>query len=228
MKKNFLIAGVLALISMQCIAQTTEIQRISFGPKAGVNFSNLTNVDDAEAKTGFTGGVFLIYSPIEKFGVSVDLLYSMEGASYKSSTTVNSQTSTYETSTGINYIRLPIAANYFFGQYGDKFRPKILLGPSLGFLASVKQKAELTVSDNSGTTTSTIESTDKSDFSGFDIGATIGAGFNLRLAEKTWLNTDIRYYAGFVDIRETVPSGDDALNNTGLSVTLGVAFGIGN
>jgi hypothetical protein len=42
-------------------------QRMTVGPKAGVNFSSLKNVDHAETLTGLTAGGFFDYSKNEHF-----------------------------------------------------------------------------------------------------------------------------------------------------------------
>ena len=59
-------------------------QEVSIGPKLGVNFSTLSNAENAETLTGLTAGGFFVYSIVEHFGVSADLLYSGEGAKFTS------------------------------------------------------------------------------------------------------------------------------------------------
>src|SRR3954462_14405310 len=104
------------LIVFSFVSLGSFAQKSSLGIKAGANFSTISNVDNAETKTGFQAGAFYVYSIIEHFGVSADLLYSQEGAKNNTS------------KLNLNYLQIPVLANVFFNQYGDDFRPKISFG----------------------------------------------------------------------------------------------------
>jgi len=57
-----------------------------------------------------------------------------------------------------------------------------------------------------------------------DIGGQIGLGFNYSLKERTWLNVDFGYAAGFT----TVVDADNAVgNNNALFLNVGLSFPIG-
>lgn len=90
--------------------------KLSFGMKAGVNFSNVSGakVDgkDAKGRTGFYVGGLADYSISDKFSIQPEVLYSMEGADKNS----------------LDYIRIPVMAKY---EVVENF--SILAGPSFAF-----------------------------------------------------------------------------------------------
>jgi hypothetical protein len=182
-------------------------QELSAGFKAGANFSTLKDSPGAETLTGLQAGGFLVYSFQEHFGISLDALYSGEGAKYN------------DQKLRMNYLRLPLLANIFFGSLGDKYRPKISFGPSFGFLLSAKGKT--IVGDQS-----VVMDIDKDNFNTFDFGAIAGAGLNINIGEMKWLNLDARYGIGASDVNKNPAEGAEKVKNSGFSVTAGLAFGL--
>jgi hypothetical protein len=170
--------------------------QISIGPRVGVNFANVNNVDGSKSLTGLAIGLTSTYSFNESTGLTIDLLYSGEGYSLN------------ENDLHLNYLQIPILFDLFFGEYGDKFRPKVYAGLTPGFLLSAK------VNDN------------KVDdfYNGFNIAITGGLGFNYRVANRIWLNTDLRAYLGLSDIRQEA-TGDKVANNN-IQLSLGLAYGL--
>ena len=104
-------------------AQLTS-SNFSIGPRVGVNFSNVSEIDQAKMLTGLALGITSTYSINENSGLTVDALYSQEG--YKLS----------GSSIKFNYLRVPILYNIFFGELGQSFRPKVFLGLQLGSMLS--------------------------------------------------------------------------------------------
>ena len=168
----------------------------SIGPRIGVNFSNVSNVDNSESLTGLVLGLTTTYSINEATGLTVDLLYSQEG---------------YELNGNeyrLNYLQIPIYYDLFFGELGERFRPKIYAGLVPGFLLDAKvDDAELNDVYNS-----------------FNIALSGGLGFNYRVGSRIWLNTDLRAYAGLSEIRE-VATGDKVANSN-IQLSLGLAYGL--
>lgn len=193
MKKVICVLGVFCLFNL-----ISQAQRVSIGPKVGVNFSTLTDVDEAESRVGLQAGGFLVYSIVEHFGVSLDAVYSQQGANSKNS----------NNEVHLDYIQIPLLANIFFNQYGDDFRPKISIGPSLGILTSAK-----------GTFV------EKDDFNSTDFGIVAGLGFNYKVGEKKWLNVDARYGMGASEVfKMDIPEND--IKNSYFTLTIGLAFGV--
>lgn len=165
--------------------------RFSIGPRVGINIANINNAN-SNSVTDLTAGITSTYSINEKSGITVDALYSKEG--YQTGSTYN-----------LEYLRVPILYNVFFGKLGDSFRPKIYVGLAPGFLLSAKQNK----SDISPQYKSAIV-----DLAG-------GLGFNYRLANRVWLNADVRAYLGVGSI---TTSGD--LKNRTAQLSIGIAYGL--
>jgi hypothetical protein len=168
----------------------------SIGPRIGVNFSNVSNVDGSESLTGLAIGLTSTYSISEATGLTVDLMYSGEGYTLDGN------------DLKLNYLQIPIFFDLFFGELGDKFRPKVYAGLTPGFLLSAKQN------DNDV----------KASINGFNIAAAGGLGFNYKVGNRIWLNTDLRAFLGLSDIRQDV-IGDKVANNN-IQLSIGLAYGL--
>ncbi len=189
--KNIGIIGLIILLMGAHTALGQVENRFSIGPRLGVNFANI-NVD-ADSRTGLTAGITSTYSINESSGVSVDVLYSQEG---------------YErgnTDYKVDYIRVPVFYNLFFGNLGEAFRPKIYAGIAPGFLMSAEQ--------NNADVQAQYKST-VIDLAG-------GLGFHYRLANRVWLNTDLRAFLGL----NPMANNQDVKNRT-IQLSLGIAYGL--
>jgi hypothetical protein len=218
---------ILILITIAISAKVMG-QDASAGPKVGVNISSLSNTGNSKSLTGINAGGFFIYSIAEHFGVSGDVLYSGEGAKFTSVTAEGSDAISVESKLRLNYIRVPLLANIFFGSLGDKLRPKISLGPSLGFLTGVSNMLTTTTTSAGMVTAISSKSTDKSGFSSFDFSALVGAGLNYKVGDRTWLNLDARYSIGASDIHDVKVDNESQVKNNVFSVAVGLAFGLGS
>ena len=123
----------------------------TFGVKAGLNLSSITNSDGAKTQVGVNVGGFAKIMVADKFAVQPELLFSTQGAKYDGG------------SFNLSYINIPIMAKYYVA---DKFN--LEAGPQIGFLMSAKAKA-----DGFG-------STDVKDmFKTTDFGLNLGAGYDI-------------------------------------------------
>ena len=197
--KNVLFALLICCGATAISAQET----LSFGPVVGANFAKISNSGpvDTEFNIGFAAGAQLIYSNENNWGLGGAVLYSREGVDVTSGTT--------EGETNLTYIRIPLKGYLFFRENEDNFRPKIFIGPSIGILLDADAKV--------GDTKFEV----KDAYNTFDLGLTAGAGFNARLSEGTWLNFDLGYTHGLLDVAE---NGDDG-SNRNISAMVGVLFG---
>ena len=205
MKRIFLVAGI------SLLGLVVNAQNLSLGPTAGFGHGWLGG-EDVGGKAAFhptySLGGKLVYSFVSHWGISADLKFSSEGG-----------TRTIEDNDYVqrlNFIRIPVQGIYFFGEYGDAIRPKISAGPSLGFLVGGKGKIK-----SDGEVVSEMDSKDA--FKSIDFGLQAAAGANFRVARNTWLNTDITYYHGLINIHEV----SDKVFNRGLGLNVGLTFGIG-
>jgi hypothetical protein len=139
------------LILASAIALFGTVNAQTFGVKAGLNVSNLTNQNDGatDSKTGFYGGAFLNAPIGANFSIQPEVLYNGKGAKGNGLTL------------SMDYISIPVMFQY-------NATPAFYLeaGPELSFLISSKLKA-------SGGSVDVKEA-----FNGFDIGIGLGAGYN--------------------------------------------------
>lgn len=179
------------------LADGPSWKAFSFGPIMGFGHSWTTPTKFSEYNPAMSAGVFGIYSPHEHWGVGMDARYSIEGSKkdYPEGGVVNQD---------YHYLRVPIRAMYFFGDYEDDFRPKITLGPSMGFL--LRSKGPAYIHENN-----------------LDIGVVGTAGFNYRIVRGTWLNWDVGCYHGFSDAALHNSTKDGQRN---IMMNLGIGFEI--
>jgi len=209
MKKLFIAGAILLAVN------GVNAQHLSLGPTAG--FGHSWGRDDNSATKNkfhpaYNVGAKLVYSTLSHFGFSADVKFSGEGGTIE---TMSGSTK-YKVETRANFIRVPLQAIYFFGKYGDKIRPKVSLGPSLGFMVGGKSKAfENDKKIGEGDTKDAVK--------GFDLGANVAAGANFRIKEGVWLNADVTYYHGLVDISKAAGNA----YQSGVGLNIGVLFPIG-
>jgi Outer membrane protein beta-barrel domain len=207
MKKTFLLSAILL-----CLLHFTNAQNLSIGPSGGAGNSWLDVGGDQNSSNRFhpffSKGGKLVYSFESNWGVSAGLVFSSEGGTKSNDF--------FRTSYRADYIRMPMQGIYFFGKLGDRVRPKIFLGPTIGVFVGGKTRVEDKESN--------IESVSSSDnvFSSLDAGINTGGGINFRIAKNIWLDTDVTYYHGLIDVFENANGPD--VRNRSLSFNLGVTF----
>ena len=124
---------------------------VSFGAKAGLNFSSITNMTGAKTQVGFHVGGYAKIMVADKFAIQPELLFSAQGAGFDGG------------KDNLNYINIPVMAKYYIA---DKFN--LEAGPQIGFLMSAKE------------TITGFGSVDvKSSLKSTDFGINIGAGYDV-------------------------------------------------
>lgn len=203
MKKILTLAAVIFTCSAAFSQENSgdATQTFSIGPAVGFGHTGIRNNPGKDVfKPSLNAGLIFNYSTSEHIGFAGDLLYSGEGA--------RSESAGRETDLTLHYIRVPLKFAYFFGVFEDDFRPKITLGPSMGFLLNAE---------------SDVEDVGKSDvtssYEKFDIGLNSSVGFNLKVGDNMWFNTDLNYYTAFIPVRAD-------LYNSNLGLRFGLAFGL--
>lgn len=166
----------------------------SMGPQGGFGHSFIMPYAGSKFQPSWDAGIVAIYSPGVHWGAELDIRYSAEGAKFSDRENITSVTE-------LRYIRIPLKAVYFFRKYENDFRPKISLGPTIGFL------------------TEQINSTGAKSV---DFGATASVGFHYRLVRAIWLTADVNYYQGFVDVYDA--SVEKELNGN-IRMDVGISFG---
>ena len=180
-------------------SQAQNKDRWSVGPRAGLNFANVTNVEQSQSITGVVLGLATTYSLSENSGLTLEALYSVEG--YKAPFTE------YH----LRYLQVPLYFDYFFGKLGDRLRPKVYVGAVPGFYL--------------GGTLNNLDTNDPY-FNKFLVAMSAGLGANYRLANRVWLNADLRSYIGLSDIRAKNFNEGASINPRNVQVSLGIMYGL--
>ena len=102
--KKLLVMAAMVLSSVGAFAQY-EKGDFTIQPKVGLSAASTTG-NGAQYKAGFVGGVEGEYHASSLFGLSVGVLYSMEGAKVKDS----------DEKYNLNYINVPILANFYVAE----------------------------------------------------------------------------------------------------------------
>jgi len=204
MKIKFTIAALIA-IGFSANAQ----QEVKFGPKAGVNFSNLSNIDDSKMLTGFYVGAVAEIKFNDKFSVQPEVVYSAQGAKSKYSENYLGSNFSYDSKAKLDYINIPIMAKYYIV---DGF--SVELGPQFGFLVKAEDKTEISGAGVSETIKSDMKDYTKS----FDFGIGIGVAYDL--ANGFFANA--RYNFGLSDIVKD--NEVDSVKNGVIQVGVGYKF----
>lgn len=203
MKKVIMIAGCMLGV-LACFSQNNNkldppvpVQQsvFSIGPQGGFGHAFITPYKGSKFQPSWDAGIAAIYSPGVHWGVELDIRYSAEGC--KIVDVENKSTNAMY----LRYARIPLKAVYFFNRYEDDFRPKISLGPAIGFLT---------------------EEVNSNGAKSVDFGANASLGFHYRIVRAIWFTADVNYYQGLVDVYDKTAEKE---MNGNLRLDLGVSFG---
>lgn len=211
--KKLLVAVLATVVGYGATAQT-----ISMGPTATIGNSWLSKdrnlgpgASDAAFHTSYGLGMRMVFSFNTHWGVSSDLGFTSEGGSFKND--IDDLKYVYRA----NYLRYSHQLNYFFGQLGNRVRPKLSVGPSAAIYAGGSNKIR-----NAGSIEAGTEVSSKNLFKTWDFGLTGAAGVNIRLVNNVWLNAEGNYYHGLLDVNDI---NDNTLRNRRLGFTVGLLMG---
>ena len=153
-----------------------------------------------------------MYSSLNHFGISGDLLYSQMGGKYSQSNTSFKQR--------VNYLEIPVALRYFLTLNGN-FRPNLFFGPSLG----IKLSAKFTDFANTNPVITSRDFDNSNQFNTLDLGLIAGFQLNFKgIGDRQHFLIDARYRYGLSDI--TIDPNQN-VNNSTITLTLGYSFGVG-
>ncbi len=211
-----LMAMAAALLISAAATETATAQNLSLGivGSAGHSWTGHTG-GDRDFKFAPALGIGMVYSHNEHWAYASELLISHEG--FKNDYAIGGGEFQKMTINPV-YLRMPMHVVYFFGKHGDRVRPKVFAGPTLGLKVDEKQWYS-----NNYNGEGTMSNTDY--FRTFDIGINAGAGANFRVGRNTWLNTDISYTHGLMDaVKDNINS--DYNPNRNIRATVGVMWGL--
>ena len=146
-----------------------------------------------------------IYQFNTNAGLGFGTYFSSDGGTWKNKAT-NSKT-TFR----LNYIRVPIIADFYWGKSNSTIQPHLAIGPAISFLVGGKQLTEIN-HILVGAQSKKIVSTD------VDAGILTTIGLKSRIVKGINFFNDIQYYHGLVDQKWNTNS---SFKNRSMSVQLG-------
>ena len=195
MKKLFL--GAAILVGSLSFAQT-------FGVKAGMNASTITDDSDLNEKTkiGYYAGVFMNAPIAESFSIQPEVLYNNLGSKFSD----NDNSATLN----LDYISVPVMFQY-------NATPAFYLeaGPEFGFLVNSKVKSDNAIIEAAGN-----EIFKKENLNGFNFGVGLGAGYYF----TPNVGLTARYVAGFTDFTKDNSGVSANSKNKNNTFQVGLAF----
>lgn len=192
--KKFLMTAVLGMFAQAGFSQ------VKWDAKFGMNFSNMTKIDESKALPGFTLGVGMDYGFNENWSLQSGLMISSKGFKFKEGD--------WKDKYRPIYLDIPILAAYKFN-ISDNTKFVINAGPYLAIGLGGKNKE---------TDEEDIKLFDKDgyDWKRFDLGIQYGIG--LELSDRYLIN--LTGQNGFIS---PVDGGDDPKNMT-FSIGVGYRF----
>lgn len=192
--KKFLMTAVLGMFALAGFSQ------VKWDAKFGMNFSNMTKIDESKALPGFTLGVGMDYGFNENWSLQSGLMISSKGFKFKEGD--------WKDKYRPIYLDIPILAAYKFN-ISDNTKFVINAGPYLAIGLGGKNKE---------TDKEDIKLFDKDgyDWKRFDLGIQYGIG--LELSDRYLIN--LTGQNGFIS---PVDGGDDPKNMT-FSIGVGYRF----
>ncbi|MFN8668773.1 MAG: porin family protein [Gemmatimonadaceae bacterium] len=166
------------------------------------------DADDADRRTGFLAGAYLVKPIAGSLALRPELLLSQKGAK----TTLVEEDITAEAELKLTYIDVPVLLQ-FEPSAASAVRPHVYAGPSFGFKSNCKLEA--TAGDQSGS----IDCDSDFDLKSFDLGGVVGAGIGFPLG-GIGATVGARYQHGFSDIAK-----DATVKNRVFSIYGSVEFG---
>jgi hypothetical protein len=127
------------VMQTQKAKKTPSASYWSMGPTAGFGHSWLSNVENQNFKPAFSLGLGFVNSRNNHWAWGADIIASAEGYDME----YNLNGTMYDVEVTPIYLRLNPKVYYFFGDYGDAFRPKLYLGPSVAYKMDERQDSEL-------------------------------------------------------------------------------------
>ena len=169
--KKILLIGFLLITAQTTFAQGL-FKRLSFGLKAGGNYSNFTDAGfDTEGLAGFHGGAIINFRLTNKWSIQEEFLYSTQGAKIKDNLFG-------ETDLKLSYMSVPILLKYH---------------SNIGLYAEIGAQANMLIED--------AKNTAFEDFADkVDAGAVAGLGYQFRAGPVKGLGVGARYYHGFMEV----------------------------
>ncbi|HEX4931820.1 MAG TPA: porin family protein [Gemmatimonadaceae bacterium] len=201
-----------ALLSSPVLAQSREGgSSLRVGIIGGGSSTTIggKDADDAERRTGFLAGAYLVKPFAGSLALRPELLLSQKGAK----TTVVEDDVAAKVELKLTYIDIPVLLQYEPSAAAATVRPHLYAGPSFGFKSNCKLEA------SAGDISGSVDCDDDFDLKSFDLGGVVGGGIGFPLG-GVGATVGARYQHGFSDIAK-----DATVKNRVFSLYASVEFG---
>ena len=205
------VAALLAAASSELGAQTAApvAPRFRFGITAGLNFADMSEIEDSDMRMGFVLGGHLVMPFGPTFAFQPEVLYSQKGA--KGSTVDEESGEEVDIELKHDYLEIPLLLRMSIPTSGS-VRPYLLLGPSIGLSMSCEIDGE------SGGVSVGIDCDELLEPSSVDLGGALGGGIEFPVGTRA-MSLGVRYTAGFSEVFE-----EDESKNRVLAILAGFTF----
>ncbi len=213
----------LILVNLLLISKAQK-NKIEYGFQSGVNinsaYGNGISKTVNGALTGLhIGGHFKIQKT-KHFGLKAILAYDQNGWAYRSLTFVDNNgtgLATGDLLSKLNYINLPLLAEYSFG---DKIKFNLDAGVFVGYLLSNKmiRKIKEPVASTQKTSSSFRKSA--------NLGVSVGGGVQIPVSAKIKLDLGIQNNLGLLNIYKSATTNTSTIKTNAFSVLCGITFNL--
>jgi hypothetical protein len=183
--------------------------RFRFGITAGLNFANMSEIDDSDMRTGFVIGGHLVMPLGPTFAFQPEVLYSQKGA--KGTTVDEESGEEVDIELKHDYLEIPLLLRMTVPTSGG-VRPYLLLGPSIGLSMSCEIEGEA-----NGVSVG-IDCDELVEPSSVDVGAALGGGIEFPVGTGA-MSLGVRYTLGLSEVFE-----EDESKNRVLAILAGFTF----
>ncbi|WP_284652281.1 porin family protein [Flavobacterium terrisoli] len=204
--KKIILTAIIAL-GIPSFLSAQKKGDFELGFNAGYNISSATSYYvSTERGKGFNIGGSLNYYFTRSWSIEGKLIYDQKG--WDNDRIEDDQGTSYNSDYNLNYLTVPIMANYYFGDdEKDKKNWFIEFGPYAGFLLSAKE-------NRFGTDI-------KESFYKNDFGLTLGAGVKIPVMDKFNMFFELEWQRGFTNIFNHAST---AIRNQRTSFNVGVNY----
>ncbi len=206
--KNIL-TTLLAVLGLCSIAAAQQSKGIEFAIGIGINGANFSQEMNVRNKAiaGFNAAVSADYYFSDRWSLKVKAIYDQKGSK---NAVISSADMLYESDARVNYITVPVMANWHFGKTRNWY---LNFGPYVGNMLSAKAKSFDGVTERSV----------KYRFRNFDAGVAYGIGVKLPLNSKMKLYLEIEGQNSLTDVSNSAYSTNYIKNERG-SFNIGFNF----
>lgn len=204
-KKSLIITSTLFGV---LITNAQDNGDFEFGVNAGLNLANVSTIDgqnNANTRVAFNVGASGEYYFSDRWGLKAKLTYDSKG--WSDGYIEGEDFDTVTTNFKLNYLTVPIMANWHFGSNRNWY---LHFGPYIGVLINATD-SELGLDLKDG-------------FKSSDLGLALGIGHKFEINDNTKLFIEFDGQSGFTDIFEDNPW--DAVSNSRSSLNFGVLFNL--